>query len=176
MISWRVRDYDPYMAHGTVSRGTQRIADSGFVSGRSALRRKVRGARGGDTAAAAEIQAAKALRAEGFNVHFQTAAGDVGVRGVRTSDFLVGGSRGTGIGGVPFDVFSPTTSNVSRLVGQLAKKPAQADRFVLDLSRTLVQPSELANVETRINRIPGISRPVQEVILVRDARQVGRVR
>ena len=49
-------------------------------------------------------------------------------------------------------------------------------RQPLGISRTLVQPSELANVVTRINHIPGISRPVQEVILVRDARQVGRIR
>ena len=98
------------------------------------------------------------------------------MRGARTSDFLAGGARGTGAGGVPFEVFSPTTSNVSRLVGQLAKKLVQADRFVLDLSRTSMRPSELANVMTRINNIPGIPRPVQEIILIRDAQRVGHLR
>ena len=96
--------------------------------------------------------------------------------GVRTSDFLVGGTRGTGAGGVPFEVFSPATNNVSRVVGQLAKKLAQADRFVLELGRTAVRPSELANVLRRINNIPGIPRLVQEVILVREARIVGHLR
>ena len=94
------------------------------------------------------------------------------MQGVRTSDFLIGGARGTGAEGVPFEVFSPATSNVSRVVGQFAKKLVQADRFVLVLSRTAVRPSELANVMRRINNIPGIPRLVQEVILVRDARIV----
>jgi hypothetical protein len=152
------------------------VANRGFISGGSAILRKARAARGGDTAAVAEIEAAKALRAAGLHVHFQMAARDTGVQGVRTSDFLVGGARGTGAGGVPFEVFSPATSNVSRVVGQLAKKLAQADRFVLELSRTVVGPSELANVLMRINNIPGIPRPAQEVILVRDARIVGHLR
>jgi hypothetical protein len=152
------------------------LGNRGFVSGRSEILRKARAAREGDTATAAELQAAKALRAEGLHVHFRTAAGDAGVRSVRTSDFLVGGAPGTGAGGIPFEVFSPTTSNVSRLVGQLAKKLAQADRFVLGLSRTSVGLSELANLITRINNIPGIPRPVQEVMLVRDGQRVGHLR
>jgi hypothetical protein len=136
---------------------------------------KARAARAGDGSAEAEISAAKALRAQGQNVHFRTAAGDTGVSGVRTSDFLVGGAKGTGAGGVPYEVFSPTTSNVGRIVGTLASKLSQSDRFVLDLSRTSVQPSQLGNLLARINGVPGISRPAQEVILVRGGQVIGRL-
>ena len=88
----------------------------GFVSGRPAIIQKVRAARAGNVSAAAEIQAAKALRAEGLNVYFRTAAGDIGIEGKRTSDFLVGGFRG-GFGGTPMEVFSPFTANAGRIAG-----------------------------------------------------------
>jgi hypothetical protein len=130
----------------------------------------------GDESAAAEINAAKALRAEGLNVHFRTAAGDLGVSSQRTSDFLVGGLRGTGAGGIPYEVFSPTTANVGRIVGTLASKLPQADRFVLDLSRTTVQLTELTNILARINNVPAISRQAQEVVVVRNGSVIGRFR
>jgi hypothetical protein len=151
----------------------QVVSTKGFVSGHAEILRKARAARAGDAATAAELQAAKVLRGVGLNVHFRIAASDVGMHGVRTSDFLIGGARGTGANGVPCEVFSPTTSNVGRLVGQLAKKLTQADCCVLDLSRTSLRPSELTNVITRINNIPGLPRPVREIILIQDAQRIG---
>ena len=64
------------------------------MSGRQVIIEKVVAARSGNAAAAAEIQAARAPRAHGLNVHFRVAAGDVSAEGLPTSDFLVGGFRG----------------------------------------------------------------------------------
>ncbi len=140
----------------------------GSVSGRPEIVRKVRAARAGDLSSAAELEAARALRGIGLEVEFRTPAGDIGVEGIRTSDFLVSGT--------PFEVFAPTTGNANRVVSQLAKKLPQADRFVLNLSRSPLGPADFANLLQRINNIPGIPRRAQEIILVRDGVVVGRLR
>jgi len=122
-----------------------------------------------------EINSAKALRSEGINVHFRQAAGDQGVKNVRTADFFVGGERGTGSGGQIFDVFSPSSGNSGRVVGQTAKKLTQTDRVILNLDNTKLNVDDFSNIIPRINNIPGISRPLQEVIFVQDQKVVGRV-
>jgi hypothetical protein len=147
--------------------GGEADVPSGRVTGGPEVTRKLRAAKAGDLSAAAEIEAARALRKAGLDVHFRTAAGDIGVQGVRTSDFL--------INGIPFEVFSPTTANPSRIVSQLAKKLPQADRFVLNLSQSSVGTADLRNLLGRINNIPGIPRSAKEVILVRDGAVVGHL-
>jgi hypothetical protein len=63
-----------------------------FISGDSSeILRKKRAAKSGDMSAAGEIEAAKALKNAGTNVHFRKAAGDAGIANTRTSDFFVGG-------------------------------------------------------------------------------------
>ena len=129
----------------------------------------------GDIDALGEINAAKALRAEGINVHLRKAAGDQGIQDVRTADFFVGGERGTGKGGQIFDVFSPSSGNAGRVVGQTAKKLSQTDRVILNLDNTKLTVDELSNIIPRVNNVPGLSRPLQEVIFVQDQKVVGRV-
>jgi len=60
----------------------------------------------------------------------------------RTSDLVVNGMR--------YDVMTPTTSNVGRIISAMAKKNSQAQGIVLDLSRTPVRPDQLPNALRRV--------------------------
>lgn len=148
----------------------------GSISGDAgAIRNRLTAASRGDIDALAELNAARALRAQGINVHFRTAAGDLGIQNVRTSDFLVGGELGTGNGGLAFEVFAPSTANAGRVVSQAAKKLGQSDRLILNLDNTSLAVDDLSNIIGRVNNIPGLSRPLQEVIFIQDQRVVGRL-
>src|SRR5207248_3821578 len=86
----------------------------GYVSGDyQLLKEKVRAAKARNVDAIGEIETAKFLRSEGTNVHFQT---PVGPRGAGTADFLVGGERGTGLGGAVTDVLTPITSKPGSVI------------------------------------------------------------
>lgn len=163
------------------SLGAARVGDPAiqseraYVSGFREIRKKAKAARAGDASAAAEIRAAKALREEGLNVHFRKAAGDQrGIRNVRTSDFLVGGEAGTGAGGIPYEVFSPVRgTSPGSIARTLRDKLHQADRFILDLTRNGLAPSDFSNIVYRINRMPKIPRRAQEVLFLQDEAIVG---
>lgn len=151
------------------------IAERGFISGDAGvLFAKGRAAAGGDLAALGEINAAKALRAEGMTVHFQAAAGDLGIQGVRTSDVLVGGTARTRMGGIAYDVLTPVTGKAGNIVSAIGKKLSQADRVIINLDNTSVGAAELGNVVPRVNGIPGLSRPLQEAVIVQGRRVVVR--
>jgi hypothetical protein len=77
-----------------------------------------------------EIQAAKTLRDEGSNVHFQTPTGR---RGPTTADFLVGGQRGTGAGGTPWDVLTPRTATPQNVALSVAGKSDQAPNVIVNI-------------------------------------------
>ena len=109
---------------------------------------KARAAKAGDGSAAAEIRAAKYLRDQGTNVHFQT-PGSVRSTAGGTADFLVGGGR-NGAGGIPFDVFSPISNNPNGIFRALRKKNNQAQGIILDLHRSSVQPGAFGNIMERL--------------------------
>jgi hypothetical protein len=155
--------------------GANALNSRGFITGDAGeLRNKLAAANRGDIDALGEINAAKALKAKGINVHFRKAAGDQGIHKVRTADFFVGGEKGTGIGGQIYDVFSPSSSNAGRVVSQTAKKLSQTDRIVLNLDNTTLTVDDLSNIIHRVNNILEISRPLQEVIFVQNKMIVGR--
>ena len=162
------------LAQSITTTGEGATAPDGFVSGGRVLAAKVRAAAAGDSSAVAEIEAAKALRSEGRNVHFQEAAGDRGVKGLRTADLLVDGSPGTGAGGTPYEVYSPETASIGGVVRGIRGKIAQSDRFILDLSRTTLTDADLAQLIGRVNKLPSMPRLVQEIIIVRNGQVVGR--
>ena len=64
----------------------------------------------------------------------------VGSRGTATSDLLVDG--------VQWDVYTPTTGNVSRIVSAVASKGSQVQGggVIIDLSRTSVTADQRANI------------------------------
>lgn len=62
-----------------------------------------------------------------------------------TSDLLVNGKR--------YDVYTPETTDPSRIIGGIAKKNSQAEGIILDLSKTSVTSEQLGNV---IGRVHGI--------------------
>ncbi|MFC4064623.1 CdiA C-terminal domain-containing protein [Actinoplanes subglobosus] len=68
----------------------------------------------------------------------------VGSRGTATSDLLVDG--------VQWDVYAPTTGNVSRIVSAVASKGSQVQGggVIIDHSRTSVNADQLANIQARI--------------------------
>lgn len=124
-------------------------ANRGYISGSySELRAKALAARGGDVGAMGEIEAAKLLRSEGTNVHFQT---PIGPRGPNTADFLVGGQKGTGLGGAPTDVFTPITSKPGNIISGIANKNNQAPNIIVNLQHTPVTGSQLGNVLDRLH-------------------------
>ena len=121
----------------------------GYISGSySELRAKALSARGGDVGAMGELEAAKLLRSEGTNVHFQN---PIGPRGPNTADFLVGGQKGTGLGGAPTDVFTPITSKPGNIISGIANKNNQAPNIILNLRHTPVTGSQLGNVMDRLH-------------------------
>jgi hypothetical protein len=132
------------------------------------LLQKIRAARRGDVSAALEIESAGALRSAGLNVHFVKEAGGIPGGVGRTADLLVGGFKGTGIGGAPYEVFSPETANPGAIARALRRKLGQSSRFVLNLTRSNVEIGSLGNLIARANGVPGSSRRVNEVIFVRN--------
>ena len=89
-----------------------------------------------------EIRAANFMKNKGYNVELRD---PVGTRaGGQTSDLLVNG--------VPYDVYTPTTKNASRIISAIAKKNSQTTGIVLDLSETTVTQRELGNILERVQR------------------------
>jgi Contact-dependent growth inhibition CdiA C-terminal domain len=71
----------------------------------------------------------------------------VGRRGADTADFLVGGFKGTGKGGVPTDVFTPITEKPANVLLGIANKKDQAENIIVNLRHTNVQSNQLGNVK-----------------------------
>jgi hypothetical protein len=148
---------------GALPSASSREGVKGYVSGFREIMAKARAAKAGDGASAAEIRAAKYLSSQGKNVHFQT-PGSVRSGAGGTADFLVGGARGTGAGGTPYDVLSPTTPNPNAVFRAIRNKNNQAQGIIVDLSRTRVTPADLGNV---MNRLKGAgAKNIQNVIFL----------
>jgi hypothetical protein len=75
----------------------------------------------------------------------------------RTADFLVNGK--------PYDVYTPTTSNVNRIVGAVASKSSQVQGggVIIDLSRTSLTPQGLDRVAARVR---GITRGISDIRVI----------
>ena len=102
---------------------------------------------------ASEQGAAETLAAQGRNVVLREADPAAG----RTSDLLVDG--------VPYDVYTPTTSNVSRIVSAVASKGSQVrgGGIVIDLSKSPITPEELGNI---LPRVQGITNQISEIVVI----------
>jgi hypothetical protein len=89
-----------------------------------------------------EVKAARHLAGLGHDVHLRD---PVGTRaGGETSDLLVDGER--------WDVYTPKTANVGRIVSAVASKGSQVHGggVILDLAHTRVTREQLANIEARV--------------------------
>jgi hypothetical protein len=118
---------------------------------------KARAAKAGDVSALGEIEAAKVLRAQGRNVHFQT---PTGLRGPNTADFLVDG--------VPFDVFTPVTKTPGNVIKGIFNKDNQAPNILLNMRHTPVRVDELGDILHRVNTFhPDFPGRIQSVEIIR---------
>ena len=81
-----------------------------------------------------ELRAAQHMADLGNEVVLRPAAN---IQNVRTSDLLVNGN--------PYDVYTPITSNASRIISAIASKGSQASGIVLDLSQSSVKLQDLGN-------------------------------
>ncbi len=101
---------------------------------------------------ASEQSAAEALAAQGRNVVLREATG-VG----RTSDLLVDG--------VPYDVYTPTTGNLDRIVSAIASKGSQVNGggVVLDLSKS---PLSGVNPAALLARVQGVTPNISNIIIL----------
>lgn len=126
----------------------------GYVSGYKEIIARARAAKAGDVGAKGEIEAAKALREEGANVHFQT---PVGRRGPNTADFLVGGEKGTGVGGIANDVFTPITEKPPNVLLGIAKKSDQSKHIIVNLRHTKVRSADLGDIMKSLSELSASS-------------------
>ncbi|WP_428265298.1 hypothetical protein [Haliangium sp.] len=102
-----------------------------------------------------ELRAARRVAARGRDVVLR----DPG--GVRSK---AGGTADLLVDGVPYDIYTPTTSNANRIISAMRSKNSQARGIVLDLSKSGVSLDDLGNV---INRLRGAgAQNLQEVIII----------
>lgn len=87
-----------------------------------------------------ELNAARYMAEQGYDVLLRPPTGTRLDGG--TSDLLVNG--------INYDVYTPKTSNISRIIGGIASKNSQTTGVVLDLSQTTVTADDLANVLQRV--------------------------
>ena len=107
--------------HGIERRGTLTIVEGGAYSPQ-------------------ELSVAHLLAQRGYQVVLRP---PIGTRvGGETSDLLLDGHG--------YDIYTPTTVNPNRIISAIAKKNAQAEGVVLDLSATSVTLSQLGNVLERV--------------------------
>jgi hypothetical protein len=91
-----------------------------------------------------EISAASAFaKARGYTVFLRDPST---IDGVCTSDLLVARDGKQ----VAYDIYSPTTSNANRIIGEMAHKNKQAEGIILDLRRSQVTDESLGNVLKRV--------------------------
>lgn len=102
-----------------------------------------------------ELRAATELEARGHIVVLREADGVV-----KTSDLLVDG--------VPYDVYSPRTGNVSRLVSAIAEKAGQVDGggVVVDLTESPLRLKDV-DVDSLLARVKGVTPRVTDIIVIK---------
>ncbi|GGH32964.1 hypothetical protein GCM10011418_46840 [Sphingobacterium alkalisoli] len=94
----------------------------------------------GGNFSASEIAAANYMKSQGYRVFLRK---PVGTRAAgQTSDLVVNG--------INYDVYTPVTSNVNRIVSAVASKNTQTTGVVIDLSETNVVSSQLSNLLQRV--------------------------
>lgn len=89
---------------------------------------------------ASERSAAQYMANLGYNVVLRSPVGTRADGG--TSDLLVNG--------IPYDVYTPETSNLNRIVSAIVKKNSQTAGVIVDLRESSVSPSQLSNVFQRV--------------------------
>ncbi|MMZ62063.1 hypothetical protein D1872_242490 [compost metagenome] len=90
-----------------------------------------------------ELRAANYMYEQGNQVVLRHPVGTRADGG--TSDLLVNGVR--------YDVYTPTTSNLNRIISSMAGKNSQTTGIVLDLSQTPVTTEQLGNALQRVRGI-----------------------
>lgn len=93
------------------------------------------------------------LAGQGRNVVLREADSAAG----RTSDLLVDD--------IPYDVYTPTTGNLDRIVGSIASKGSQVrgGGVVLDLSKSPLSAADVADI---LPRVQGISSQISDIIVL----------
>jgi hypothetical protein len=107
-----------------------------------------------------ELKAAQYFVKKGKNIILRNPVGERAPGG-KTSDLVVNG--------VNYDVYTPKTSNISSIVGAVAKKNDQAKAIVIDLSKTTVKPEELSNILKRVEgsiKAGGKEVNIKEIIIL----------
>ena len=101
---------------------------------------------------ASEQRVAQLLADGGENVVLREATG-VG----RTSDLLVNG--------VPYDVYTPTTGNIDRIVSAVASKGSQVQGggIIIDLSQSPLTVAQLGNI---LPRVQGVTSQISDIRVV----------
>ena len=67
--------------------------------------------------------------------------------------------------GTPYDVYSPTTGNLSRIVGAIASKGSQVNGggVVLDLSKSSLTAADVGNL---LPRVQNVTSQISDIIVL----------
>ncbi|WP_171495810.1 CdiA C-terminal domain-containing protein [Acinetobacter nosocomialis] len=106
-----------------------------------------------------EILSAWEMAAKGNNVVLRSPIGTRAAGG--TSDLLVNGVR--------WDIYTPNTSNVNRIVSAIGKKNSQAEGIILDISKSNVSPNDLSNLLNRVNGAKATN--IRDIIIINTGRK-----
>lgn len=157
-----VYDFVPQPARSSSAsvprRGPRAPAELAAVEARASFSRVGMAAKGGlqivgEGFSASERAVAQQLASQGRNVVLRQADSAAG----RTSDLL--------LDGIPYDVYTPTTENIDRIVSSIASKGSQVrgGGVVLDLSKSPLTPSDVGNI---LPRVQGVSSQISDVIVL----------
>lgn len=132
--------------------GRLRPPAPGFVSGSCVATEAGTLTMSGQGFSASEQRVAQLLADGGENVVLREATG-VG----RTSDLLVNG--------VPYDVYTPTTGNIDRIVSAVASKGSQVQGggIIIDLSQSPLTVEQLGNI---LPRVQGVTSQISDIRVV----------
>lgn len=90
---------------------------------------------------ASELRAAIYMKENGYDVILRSPKGLKGDGG--TSDLLINYT-------ISYDVYTPKTNNINRIVSAIAKKNSQAEGVILDLTHTNIKQNQLKNILKRV--------------------------
>jgi hypothetical protein len=74
-----------------------------------------------------------------------------------------GGTADLLVDGVAYDIYTPRTASVSRIVSAVASTGDQAHGVVLDLAQTIVRASDVADI---VHRVRQTGSRVRDVIVI----------
>ncbi len=98
-----------------------------------------------------ELNVAKSLQKQGYDVTLRPPKGVRSVAGETSDIYIKVGNRR-----INLDVYTPETNKIGKILSRVANKNNQAQRIIVDLSKTRLKPSHFGSYTNYMNRIKGM--------------------